>query len=105
MTILVELNCGLLGEVPAAVLDRLLELDLVAGFKRSSGWAIPGRDPIRKSRAMLCFPERRAAMQELFESESPLMYWQEDRCQSEPSAKSEPHQHSGQNSPAELYSA
>lgn len=63
MDILIELRGGIQGEVPAVVLDRLLELNLVSRFKREDGWVVPGRDPVRRKRPpVISLPERRRAM-------------------------------------------
>ncbi len=44
-------------------LDRMLELNQVAGFRRRSGWVRVGVDPIRKGRRGFSYygPERRNA--------------------------------------------
>ena len=47
MTIQVELNDGTLCRVVPKGLNLLLNRELVKRFKRSSGWAVVGRDPIR----------------------------------------------------------
>ncbi len=65
MGIQVEFKDGMQGEVPATVLDRLIEMNLIAKFKRQSGWAVLGQDPIRKRAPVISLPERRSAMQNL----------------------------------------
>ena len=65
MGIRVEFKDGMQGEVPATVLDRLIELNLIARFERQSGWAELGRDPIRRRSPVISLPERRATMQAL----------------------------------------
>lgn len=47
MTIQVELVDGTLCRVVPKGLNLLLNRELVKRFKRSSGWAVVGRDPIR----------------------------------------------------------
>ena len=47
MTIQVELNDGTLCRVVPKGLNLLLNRERVKRFKRSSGWAVVGRDPIR----------------------------------------------------------
>jgi hypothetical protein len=49
MTIQVELIDGTLCRVVPKGLNLLLNRELVKRFKRSSGWAVVGRDPIRYS--------------------------------------------------------
>lgn len=66
MGIQVEFKDGMQGEVPAVVLDRLIELNLIVRFKRETGWAELGRDPIRRRSPMISLPERRMAMQALY---------------------------------------
>lgn len=63
MTIQVELKDGTLCRVVPKGLDLLLRRDLVKRFRRSSGWAVVGRDPIRypDKRVEYSGPERRAA--------------------------------------------
>jgi hypothetical protein len=42
------------------VLDRLIDKQEITSFRRSSGWVVLGRDPIRASqRKIYCIPERR----------------------------------------------
>jgi len=56
------LLCGStdLERVPDYALGELLERGRVQGFRRSSGWVVVGRDPIRQSRKGLhAGPERR----------------------------------------------
>ena len=47
MTIRVELVDGTFCRVVPKGLNLLLNRDLVKRFKRSSGWAVVGKDPIR----------------------------------------------------------
>ena len=47
MMIRVMYSDGRFDLVKPAVLDRLLEQNCLASFKRSSGWAVVGRDPLR----------------------------------------------------------
>ncbi len=47
MTIQVELIDGTLCRVVPKGLNLLLNRELVKRFRRSSGWAVVGRDPIR----------------------------------------------------------
>jgi hypothetical protein len=47
MTIQVELTDGTLCRVVPKGLNLLLSRELVKRFRRSSGWAVVGRDPIR----------------------------------------------------------
>ena len=47
MTIQVELVDGALCRVVPKGLNLLLNRELVKRFKRSSGWAVVGKDPIR----------------------------------------------------------
>lgn len=47
MTIQVELIDGTLCRVVPKGLNLLLNRELVKRFKRSSGWAVVGQDPIR----------------------------------------------------------
>jgi len=63
MSILVEFKDGMQGEVPGTVLDRLIEMNLIVRFKRQTGWAELGRDPIRRNKMrVVSLPERRSAM-------------------------------------------
>ncbi|PLY01063.1 MAG: hypothetical protein C0623_05820 [Desulfuromonas sp.] len=63
MGVQVEFKDGVRGEVPETVLNRLIDLNLIARFKRQSGWVSLGRDPVRKSRMpVISIPERRSAM-------------------------------------------
>lgn len=49
-----------LEEIPDYVLGELLARNRVKGFRRSSGWVVVGRDPIRNSRnEYFSGPERR----------------------------------------------
>lgn len=61
MGIQVEFKDGMQGEVPETVLDRLIEMNLIARFRRQSGWAEIGRDPIRRRSPVISLPERRTA--------------------------------------------
>jgi hypothetical protein len=46
--------------VKPALLDNLLEENALSSFKRSEGWAVVGRDPIRRrSNSDYSGPERR----------------------------------------------
>jgi len=65
MGIRIEFKDGMQGEVPETVLDRLIEMDLIAKFERQSGWAELGRDPIRRRAPVISLPERRSVMQAL----------------------------------------
>ncbi|TLM69330.1 MAG: hypothetical protein FDZ69_00730 [Deltaproteobacteria bacterium] len=47
MMIRVMYNDGRFDAVKQAILDQLLEKNRVASFKRMSGWAVVGRDPLR----------------------------------------------------------
>ena len=49
MFIEVELNDGDLSIVSPEGLDRLLEHNLAKRFRRTSGWAVVGTDPIRST--------------------------------------------------------
>jgi len=68
MGIRVEFKDGMQGEVPETVLDELIELNLIARFERQSGWAVLGRDPVRRRSPVISLPERRTSMQFLHES-------------------------------------
>ena len=61
MTIQVELVDGTLCRVVPKGLDLLLNRELVKRFRRSSGWAVIGRDQVRypKSKAEYSGLERR----------------------------------------------
>lgn len=73
MGVIVEFKDGMQGEVPETVLDRLIELNLIARFKRQAGWAELGRDQIRLNRPpVISLPERRSSMQALYDSNSAL---------------------------------
>jgi hypothetical protein len=63
MTIQVELTDGTLCRVVPKGLDLLLNHELVKRFRRSSGWAVVGRDPIRypEHKGAYRGPERRHA--------------------------------------------
>lgn len=47
MMIRVMYNDGRFDAVKPVTLDQLLETNEVASFKRSNGWAVIGRDPVR----------------------------------------------------------
>lgn len=47
MMIRVMYNDGRFDVVKHIMLDQLLEMNKVASFKRMSGWAVIGRDPVR----------------------------------------------------------
>ena len=49
MMIRVMYSDGRFDMVKPGMLDDLLGQNTVTSFKRSSGWAVVGRDPIRKS--------------------------------------------------------
>ena len=51
MTIQVELVDGTLCRAVPKGLNLLLNRELVKRFKRSSGWAVVGKDPIRYTRS------------------------------------------------------
>ena len=61
MTIQVELIDGTYCRVVPKGLDLLLNRELVKRFRRSSGWAVVGRDPVRFGKAKEVYggPERR----------------------------------------------
>jgi hypothetical protein len=63
MTIQVELIDGTCCRVVPKGLDLLLRRDLVKRFRRSSGWAVVGKDQIRYPDKMVGYngPERRIA--------------------------------------------
>ena len=63
MTIQVELIDGTYCRVVPKGLNLLLNRELVKRFRRSSGWAVVGRDPIRYSKNQASYdgPERRNA--------------------------------------------
>jgi hypothetical protein len=63
MTIQVELIDGTFCRVVPKGLNLLLNRELVKRFRRSSGWAVVGRDPIRypTTKATYEGPERRIA--------------------------------------------
>ena len=64
MTIQVELTDGTFCRVVPKGLDLLLRRDLVKRFRRSSGWAVVGKDPIRYPDVQSSYngPERRMTM-------------------------------------------
>lgn len=47
MMIRVMYNDGRFDVVKQTMLDQLLQMDRVASFKRTSGWAVIGRDSVR----------------------------------------------------------
>ena len=49
MMIRVMYSDGRFDMVKASMLDNLLDQQSVTSFKRSSGWAVVGRDPVRSS--------------------------------------------------------
>ena len=62
MMIRVMYSDGRFDLVKHTVLDQLLERNKVASFKRSSGWAVVGRDPLRgKGGISYRGPDRRTA--------------------------------------------
>jgi hypothetical protein len=63
MTIQVELIDGTLCRVVPKGLNLLLNREMVKCFKRSSGWVVVGRDPIRYAEKDNCYRgmERRKA--------------------------------------------
>ncbi|PLX89485.1 MAG: hypothetical protein C0618_01135 [Desulfuromonas sp.] len=50
MIIQVKYSDGTIDRVQSIVLDTLINTGSISRFKRSDGWAVIGRDPIRKSR-------------------------------------------------------
>ena len=63
MMIRVMYNNGSFDMVKPALLDNLLGSQKVTSFKRSTGWVVVGRDPIRAASRSARYhgPERRAA--------------------------------------------
>lgn len=63
MTIQVELIDGTFCRVVPKGLNLLLNRELVKRFRRSSGWAVVGKDPIRYPKQKVNYngPERRIA--------------------------------------------
>ncbi len=62
MMIRVMYSDGRFDIVKPNLLDDLIERDVITSFKRSTGWAVVGRDPIRSSdRAEYGGAERRVA--------------------------------------------
>lgn len=63
MTIRVEMIDGTFCRVVPKGLDLLLSRDLVKRFRRASGWAVVGKDPIRYPDQKTTYngPERRNA--------------------------------------------
>ena len=60
MMIRIMYNHGGFDIVKPALLDALLEQSALISFKRSDGWAVVGRDPIRsQARSEYRGPERR----------------------------------------------
>ena len=55
MLIRVMYNDGRLGMVRQQVLDRLLERKNICSFMRSDGWAVVGRDRIRRHHRLQTF--------------------------------------------------
>ena len=65
MSIPVEFKDGMQGEVPAPVLDRLIELNLIARFRRQAGWVDLKSDRVRRRPPVISLPERRIVMQQI----------------------------------------
>ena len=62
MMIRVMYSDGRFDIVKPNLLEELIEQDVITSFKRSTGWAVVGRDPIRSSdRAEYSGAERRVA--------------------------------------------
>jgi hypothetical protein len=62
MMIRVMYSDGRFDLVKPATLDQLLQQNVLASFKRSAGWAVVGRDPIRGAGGSAYRgPERRLA--------------------------------------------
>lgn len=62
MLIPVVFNDGRQDMVKPFVLERLIETRAITSFRRATGWAVIGRDPVRQgSRRIYCIPERREA--------------------------------------------
>lgn len=63
MTIQVELIDGTYCRVVPKGLNLLLNRELVKRFRRASGWAVVGKDPVRygKNSSLYTGPERRMA--------------------------------------------
>ncbi len=63
MLIRVMYNNGTFDMVKPGLLDSLLSNQKISSFKRSTGWVVVGRDPIRSSSRAGRYhgPERRAA--------------------------------------------
>lgn len=60
MMIRVMYSDGNFDIVKPGLLDRLIEQESITGFKRSAGWIVIGRDPIRTNRkSSYSGPERR----------------------------------------------
>lgn len=60
MMIRVMYNDGSFDIVKPGLLDRLIEEASITGFKRSAGWIVIGRDPIRTElKSTYTGPERR----------------------------------------------
>ncbi len=60
MVIRIKYRDGRYDMVKASHLNRLIAANLISQFKRSSGWAIIGRDPIRGRGKNDCFgPDKR----------------------------------------------
>lgn len=60
MMIRVMYNDGSFDVVKQGILDQLLLMNKVASFKRMSGWAVIGRDPVRGTGGLsYSGPERR----------------------------------------------
>ena len=73
MLIDVVFENGQKGRVTEEMLNYLLEAGGLISFKRYNGWVRPDCVSIRLRRAQVfCIPERRAAMNELLNSDTPI---------------------------------
>ena len=59
---------GRQAQVTAEELDELIEKKVIVSFRRATGWAVLGPDPIRAGRPALCIPERRSSAYQKFDS-------------------------------------
>ncbi len=59
---------GRQADVTVEELDDLIEKQGIVSFRRASGWAVLGRDPIRAGWPSLCIPERRSRAYQKFDS-------------------------------------
>ncbi len=68
MAILVQYKDKTFDAVPNKVLDDLIAADKIIAFRRSTGWAEIGRDPVRGQNARRGYdgPERRVAPAVIF---------------------------------------